>query len=56
MNNTIQTILVITTVTFALGFLVKKFLWSPKTFKSLTKGQSKKRNSKSCGSDNCGCH
>jgi len=28
----------------ALAFLIKKFAWSPK-----------KKNSKSCGSDGCGC-
>jgi len=45
MNNTTQTILVIITVSFAVGFLVKKFLWNP---------NKKKENS--CGDDDCGCH
>jgi len=44
MNNTLQTILVIITVSFAVGFLVKKFLWNPR-----------KKKDNSCESD-CGCH
>jgi len=44
MNNTIQTILVIITATFALGFLVRKYIWKPKT-----------KTAKGCGSDGCGC-
>lgn len=43
MNNTLQTIFVITIVGFAVGFLVKKFLWNPK-------------NKNSCDNDDCGCH
>ncbi|RLD30142.1 MAG: FeoB-associated Cys-rich membrane protein [Bacteroidetes bacterium] len=45
MNNTIQTIFVIITVSVAVGFLVKKFLWNPK-----------KKTNKSCDNDDCGCH
>ncbi len=43
MNNTLQTIFVIIIVGYAIGFLVKKFLWNPKK-------------KKSCGNDDCGCH
>jgi attachment p12 family protein len=45
MNNSLQTILVIITVSVAVGFLVKKFLWKPK-----------KNKNDSCGNDDCGCH
>ncbi|MCH8127480.1 FeoB-associated Cys-rich membrane protein [candidate division KSB1 bacterium] len=45
MNSTLQTIFVIITVSFAVLFLVKKFLWKPK-----------KSGSNSCGEDDCGCH
>ncbi|NOY47293.1 hypothetical protein MNBD_BACTEROID02-1119 [hydrothermal vent metagenome] len=45
MNNTLQTILVIITVGFAVWFLVRKFVWKPK-----------KNNNDSCGKDDCGCH
>lgn len=45
MNNSLQTILVIVTVSLAVVFLVKKFLWNPK-----------KKNKNSCGDDDCGCH
>ncbi|MFK2819195.1 FeoB-associated Cys-rich membrane protein [Flavobacteriaceae sp. LMIT009] len=44
MNNTIQTILVIITVAIAVGFLVRKFIWTPK-----------KKATKPCGNDGCGC-
>jgi len=41
---TLQNILVIVTVLFAVGFLVRKFIWKPK-----------KKATKSCGSDGCSC-
>jgi hypothetical protein len=44
MNNTLQTIFVIITVSLAVAFLVKKFLWK------------KSKSKKSCGNDDCGCH
>lgn len=44
MSETLQTILIITIVGMAIGFLVRKFIWKPK-----------KSNSKSCGSGGCGC-
>lgn len=43
MNNTIQTILVIISVSLAIAFLVKKFFL-------------KKKPKKACGTDDCGCH
>lgn len=46
MNTIIQNILVFSALAFALGFLVKKFVWNPK-----------KKPSKACGGDDgCGCH
>jgi len=45
MNNTLQTILVIITVGFAVWFIIRKFFW-----------KAKKENSNSCGKDDCGCH
>lgn len=45
MNNTIQTLFVIITVSLAVGFLVKKFLWNPKN-----------KSKKSCGDNDCDCH
>lgn len=45
MNLFIQNALAATTLIIAVGFLVKKFIWKPK-----------KKNSKTCGSDGCGCH
>ncbi|MDG4715088.1 FeoB-associated Cys-rich membrane protein [Winogradskyella sp. YYF002] len=44
MNVIIQNILAFSTLILALGFLVRKFIWTPK-----------KASSKSCGSDACGC-
>ncbi|RKE98957.1 FeoB-associated Cys-rich membrane protein [Ichthyenterobacterium magnum] len=44
MNTTIQTILVIITVSLALVYLAKKFVLKPK-----------KESNKSCGSSGCGC-
>ncbi len=44
MNFTIQTILVIVTVSLAVVFLIRKFIWKPKT-----------KPSKGCGSSDCGC-
>lgn len=44
MNATIQTILVVLTVILAVGFLIRKFIWKPKA-----------KNSKGCGSGDCGC-
>ncbi|MDR9401675.1 MAG: FeoB-associated Cys-rich membrane protein, partial [Psychroflexus sp.] len=38
----VQEILVFITVSFAVGYLIKKFFF-------------KKKSSNSCGSDNCGC-
>jgi len=45
MTNTLQTILVIIVVGFAIGFLVKKFFWKPK-----------KHSNDSCSNNDCGCH
>jgi len=45
MNQTLQTIIILVILGFALGFLVKKFIWSP----------SKKKNNNACSDDNCGC-
>ncbi len=44
MNSTLQTILVIIIVSFAVAFLVKKFLWKSKN------------NNNSCDKGDCGCH
>jgi len=41
----IQNILVFIAVAAAFTFLVRKFIWSPK-----------KKSSKSCGTNDCGCH
>ena len=51
-----QTILVIITFSFALGFLLKKFVWNP-IFESKGKasGTLDGGNTK-CGKDDCGCH
>jgi len=43
MNINIQNILVFVAVFFAIGFLIKKFVW-------------KKKTKPSCGTDDCGCH
>lgn len=46
MNTILQNILVFITVALAVGYIVKKYIWSPK-----------KKNTKACGGDNgCGCH
>tara|TARA_B100000378_G_C17870168_1_gene351776 strand:- start:437 stop:574 length:138 start_codon:yes stop_codon:yes gene_type:complete len=45
MNTIIQNSLVFTALLIAVGFLVRKFIWKPK-----------KTSSKSCGTDDCGCH
>ncbi|WP_344787103.1 FeoB-associated Cys-rich membrane protein [Postechiella marina] len=46
MNTIIQNILVFITASFALTYIVKKYVWT-----------SKKKKTKSCGGDNsCGCH
>ncbi|MAX69713.1 MAG: FeoB-associated Cys-rich membrane protein [Flavobacteriaceae bacterium] len=45
MNTIIQNSLVFTALLIAVGFLVRKFIWKPK-----------KASSKSCGTDDCGCH
>lgn len=46
MNTIIQHILVVTTVTLAIWYIVRKYIWSPK-----------KKNNKACGGDDgCGCH
>ncbi|MDY2586390.1 FeoB-associated Cys-rich membrane protein [Winogradskyella aquimaris] len=45
MNTLIQNILVFTALIFAVGFLLKKFIYNPK-----------KASGKSCDSDSCGCH
>ncbi|NRD18426.1 FeoB-associated Cys-rich membrane protein [Winogradskyella eckloniae] len=44
MNHFIQNILVVIALGFAVFFLIRKFVWTPK-----------KKSSKSCGNDNCGC-
>ena len=44
MNVIIQNILVFTALALALVFIVRKYIWKPKT-------------TKACGTDdNCGCH
>ncbi len=45
MNQIIQNILVVLTVSAAVWFLVQKFLWKPK----------KAKTTKACGNDGCGC-
>jgi len=45
MNTIVQNILVFAAVTTALVFLFRKFIWKPK-----------KKVSKACGNDECGCH
>jgi hypothetical protein len=51
-----QTILVIITFTLAVGFLLKKFVWTPvfetrkKTVTTLDGNRTK------CGNKDCGCH
>ena len=46
MNIIIQNILVFLTVALAIGYIIKKYFWSPKN-----------KNTKACGgNDNCGCH
>ncbi|PYE83203.1 attachment p12 family protein [Winogradskyella epiphytica] len=46
MNTIIQNILVFAALGFALLFLIRKFIWSPK-----------KKSTKACGGDDgCGCH
>jgi hypothetical protein len=44
MNTIIQNILVIITVSLAVAFIIKKFVWKPKKSKQ-----------NSCGQDQCGC-
>ncbi|BAO75699.1 FeoB-associated Cys-rich membrane protein [Winogradskyella sp. PG-2] len=46
MNTVVQNILVVATLSLALVFLVRKFIWKPK-----------KKAAKGCGTDDeCGCH
>ncbi len=46
MNPIIQNILVFTALALAIGFIVRKFIWKPKS-----------KTTKACGTDgNCGCH
>jgi len=46
MNLIIQNIIVFICLAFALGFVIRKFIWKPK-----------KKVTKSCGADDgCGCH
>lgn len=46
MNTIFQNILVFGALAFALLFLIRKYIWSPK-----------KKSSKACGGDDgCGCH
>ncbi|MHA7841743.1 MAG: FeoB-associated Cys-rich membrane protein [Winogradskyella sp.] len=45
MNDIIQNILVFSALLIAIGFLARKFIWKPK-----------KSSSKTCGTDDCGCH
>ncbi|WP_338732151.1 FeoB-associated Cys-rich membrane protein [Mangrovimonas cancribranchiae] len=46
MNDLIQNILAFTTLGIALLFLVRKFIWNPKSATS----------KKACGDTDCGCH
>ncbi|RSK41419.1 FeoB-associated Cys-rich membrane protein [Mangrovimonas spongiae] len=46
MNDLIQNILVFTTLGIALLFLIRKFIWKPKTTTSKN----------TCGDTDCGCH
>jgi len=46
---TIQTILVFITTAIAFGYLAKKFFLPKSLFTT-------KKNKKSCGTDDCGCH
>lgn len=47
MNTIIQNILVFITVALAMGYIIRKYIWSPK----------KKSTTKACGGDDgCGCH
>ncbi|AUC82897.1 FeoB-associated Cys-rich membrane protein [Lacinutrix sp. Bg11-31] len=43
MNIILQNIIVFIILSFAVGFLVKKYFW-------------KKKSKKACGTDDCGCH
>jgi len=43
MSTTLQNIIVLIILSFAVGFLVKKYFW-------------KKKAKKACGTDDCGCH
>jgi glycopeptide antibiotics resistance protein len=45
MNTIIQNILVFITLGFALTYIMRRFIWKPK-----------KKTSKACGNDDCGCH
>jgi F0F1-type ATP synthase membrane subunit b/b' len=45
MNELFQNIIIAVFGLIALAFLVKKYIWNPK-----------KKNDKSCGHDDCGCH
>nr|WP_273289762.1 FeoB-associated Cys-rich membrane protein [Winogradskyella sp.] len=45
MNTLIQNILVFFALGLALLFLVRKFIWKPKS-----------KSSSACGTDDCGCH
>jgi len=44
MTEITQNIIIAIIGLLAIGFLVRKYIWSPK-----------KKNSKSCGNDGCGC-
>ena len=51
-----QTVLVLITFLLAVGFILKKFVWSP-----LVEGQQKRTKSvdglgTKCGKTDCGCH
>lgn len=51
-----QTVLVIITFLLALGFLLKKFVWTP-VFETKRKSTSTlDGNRTKCGNKDCGCH
>ncbi|MCC1485222.1 FeoB-associated Cys-rich membrane protein [Winogradskyella immobilis] len=45
MNDIIQTILVVLIIGYATWSIIRKFFWKPK-----------RKASKNCGNDGCGCH
>ncbi|WP_170134699.1 hypothetical protein [Marinirhabdus gelatinilytica] len=51
-----QTILVLITFAIALGYLLKKFVWTPVFESRTTPPNSLDGNKVKCGKKDCGCH